>query len=144
MDMNNAAKIGEAQRRTNGRAVGTLYRRIRPTEDGGKTQRAEIRFDDVAGCLRMPTGGSSRQTILVADGANIRTRLFSAREAARLMGVPDSYKLPSNYNEAYGLMADGVVVDVVAWLARHIVEPVLANAPLEPLVRPQTAETVAG
>ena len=44
--------------------VGGLYRRIR---DG--VQRAEVRFDGVAGCLRVPTGGSSREMIVIVDGA---------------------------------------------------------------------------
>jgi DNA (cytosine-5)-methyltransferase 1 len=42
------------------------------------------------------------------------------------MGVPDTYKLPANYNEAYHLTGDGVVVPVVRHLAEHIFEPVLA------------------
>src|SRR5262249_41989427 len=43
-------------------AVGTVYRRTR----NGR-QRAEVRFDGIAGCLRTPAGGSSRQTVLVVD-----------------------------------------------------------------------------
>ena len=41
------------------------------------------------------------------------------------MGLPDAYKLPSNYKEAHGLMADGVVVPVVRHLAAHILERLL-------------------
>jgi DNA (cytosine-5)-methyltransferase 1 len=44
------------------------------------------------------------------------------------MGLPDDYKLPSNYNEAYHLTGDGVVVDVVRHLAEHIFEPLLLEA----------------
>lgn len=36
------------------------------------------------------------------------------------MGLPDSYKLPENYNEAYHLTGDGVVVPVVRHLARNL------------------------
>ena len=43
------------------------------------------------------------------------------------MGLPDSYRLPENYNEAYHLTGDGVAVDVVRHLARHILEPLLAE-----------------
>jgi len=50
---------------------------------------------------------------------------LSPREASRLMGLPDSYKLPENYNEAYHLSGDGVVVPVVRFLAAHILEPLL-------------------
>lgn len=99
--------------------VGCVYRRTR-TEGGKKMQRAEIRFDDVAGCLRTPSGGSSRQVIVVVDGSRVRSRLISARETARLMGLDDSYKLPKNYNEAYHLTGDGVAVPVVRHLAQHV------------------------
>jgi DNA (cytosine-5)-methyltransferase 1 len=118
------AKV-EAAKRAGKRRIGGIYRRIRPAADGTKVQRAEIRFDDIAGCLRVPTGGSSRQTIVIVEGASVRSRLLSPREAARLMGLPDDYRLPGNYNDAYGLMGDGVVVPVVRHLAEHILEPVL-------------------
>ena len=85
------------------RIVGTVYRRVRPNEDGIKVQRAEIRFDQISGCLRTPIGGSSRQTLVIVEGREIRSRLLSPREAARLMGVPDDYPVPENYNEAYHL-----------------------------------------
>ena len=52
-------------------------------------------------------------------------RLISSRETARLMGLPDDYVLPENYNEAYHLTGDGVVVPVVRHLAEHIFEPIL-------------------
>ena len=87
--------------------------------------RAEVRFDDVAGCLRTPAGGSSRQTIVVIDGDRVRSRLLCTREAARLMGLPDGYRLPKAYNEAYHLVGDGVAVPVVRYLAQHLFEPIL-------------------
>ena len=102
------------------RVVGTVYRRVRPNEDGVKVQRAEIRFDQISGCLRTPVGGSSRQTVVVVEGRKIRSRLLSPREAARLMGVPEDYPLPRNYNEAYHLFGDGLAVPVVAWLSKHL------------------------
>jgi DNA (cytosine-5)-methyltransferase 1 len=89
----------------------------------GRGVRAEVRFDDVAGCLRTPAGGSSRQTIIVVDGNVVRSRLISSRETARLMGLPETYKLPKGYNEAYHLMGDGVAVPVVRFLAHHLLEP---------------------
>ncbi|MEX2473643.1 DNA cytosine methyltransferase, partial [Marinobacter sp.] len=90
--------------------VGTIYKRTRPDGKGGRIQRAEVRFDDVAGCLRTPAGGSSRQVIMVVERDSIRSRLLSTREAARLMGLPDTYKLPEKYNDAYRLAGDGVAV----------------------------------
>lgn len=123
----NQAKV-EAAKRAGRRIVGGVYRRTRLDEAGLKVQRAEVRFDDVAGCLRTPAGGSSRQIILVVDGPLVRSRLISSRETARLMGLEDSYRLPRNYNEAYHLTGDGVAVPVVRYLAQHVFEPVLGEA----------------
>jgi DNA (cytosine-5)-methyltransferase 1 len=123
----NKAKVAAAMR-AGRRMVGGVYKRTRLNEKGVKVQRAEVRFDDVSGCLRTPAGGSSRQLILVIDGKKVRSRLISARETARLMGLPEDYKLPKNYNEAYHLTGDGVVVDVVRHLAQHIFEPLVAEA----------------
>lgn len=108
------------------RMVGGIYKRTRSDGKGVRAQRAEIRFDDVAGCLRTPTGGSSRQSVMIIEDNKVRSRLLSPREAARLMGLPDSYRLPENYNEAYHLAGDGVVVPVVHFLSAHILEPLLA------------------
>jgi DNA (cytosine-5)-methyltransferase 1 len=123
----NLAKV-DAARRAGRRVVGGVYRRTRLDEAGRKVQRAEVRFDDVAGCLRTPAGGSSRQVILVVDGLRVRSRLISSRETARLMGLDDTYRLPRNYNEAYHLTGDGVAAPVVRYLAKHIFEPVLGDA----------------
>jgi DNA (cytosine-5)-methyltransferase 1 len=108
-----------------GREVGALNRRTRPLPGGGRTQRAEVRFDGLAGCLRTPAGGSSRQSILVVENGRSRARLLSAREAARLMGLPDTYALPASYNESYHLLGDGVAAPVVRHLARHWMQPLL-------------------
>lgn len=105
------------------RKVGGVYRR---TRDG--QQRAEIRFDDIAGCLRTPSGGSSRQTIMLVEDGKVKSRLLSPREAARLMGLPEEYKLPERYNDAYHVCGDGVAVPVVHHLAQHLIEPILDDA----------------
>ena len=122
----NLSKIEDA--RSKGRSMaGAIYKRTRFDEDGFKVQRAEIRFDDVAGCLRTPAGGSSRQIIMIVNGKSVKSRLISSRETARLMGLPDEYELPRNYNEAYHLTGDGVAVPVVRHLAENIFEPLLAH-----------------
>jgi DNA (cytosine-5)-methyltransferase 1 len=123
MSERNLAKVEEAKS-AGRRMVGTLYRRTR-YHNGEKVQRAEARFDDVAGCLRTPAGGSSRQFVLIVEKGRVRSRLISSRETARLMGLSESYALPPNYNEAYHLTGDGVVVHVVRHIARHILEPIL-------------------
>lgn len=122
----NRAKV-DAAKKSSKTMVGGIYKRTRHDEYKRKVQRAEIRFDDVAGCLRTPAGGSSRQLILVVQGDKVRSRLISSRETARLMGLPDEYKLPQNYNEAYHLTGDGVVVPVVRHLAQHLFEQILGG-----------------
>jgi DNA (cytosine-5)-methyltransferase 1 len=126
----NRRKILQAQKL--GRlTVGALYRRTREGE-----QRAEVRFDGVSGCLRTPGGGSSRQTIMVVNGNRVRSRLLSPREAARLMGLEDSYVLPTRYNDAYHLAGDGVVVPVVSHLTKHVFNAVIeANRAVQPLAK---------
>ena len=89
----NRAKVEDAKK-TGRRMVGAIYKRTRKNKNGFKVQRAEIRFDNLAGCLRTPAGGSSRQLIMIVDGENIKSRLISSRETARLMGLPDEYKIP--------------------------------------------------
>lgn len=120
----NLEKVREAKR-SGRKMVGTVYKRTRRDETGRKVQRAEVRFDDIAGCLRTPAGGSSRQLIIVVEGRKVRSRLISTRETARLMGLPENYVLPDKYNEAYHLTGDGVVVPVVSYLAKNIFEPVI-------------------
>jgi DNA (cytosine-5)-methyltransferase 1 len=120
----NRRKVEDAKR-SGRRTVGSIYRRTRPDERGLSRHRAEVRFDDVAGCLRTPAGGSSRQTILVVEGKSVRSRLLSPREAARLMGLEDDYVLPERYNDAYHVCGDGVCVPVVRHIAACILEPIL-------------------
>jgi len=105
--------------------VGTIYKRGRPDVSGTTVQRAEARFDGIAGCLRTPGGGSSRQTLIRVEKSKIQTRLITAREAARLMGLPESYKLPERYNDAYHLLGDGVVVPVVEKLNTDLLLPII-------------------
>jgi DNA (cytosine-5)-methyltransferase 1 len=115
----------EAAKHLGTKIIGTIYRRTRPDEHGVKRQRAEVRFDDIAGCLRTPAGGSSRQTIMIIEGEDVRSRLLSPREAVALMGLPDTYVLPVRYNDAYRLAGDGVAVPVVRHLAASVFEPTL-------------------
>lgn len=124
----NKAKVSAAKKLKT-RVVGGVYKRTRLDPDGMKRQRAEVRFDNVAGCLRTPAGGSSRQTILIVESESVRSRLLSPREAARLMGLDDSYVLPARYNDAYHVAGDGVCVPVVRYLAENILEPIIENNP---------------
>jgi DNA (cytosine-5)-methyltransferase 1 len=120
------SKVAEAKDKGR-KIVGTIYKRTRRNEFDKKVQRAEVRFDDISGCLRTPGGGSSRQTVIVVEGELVRTRLLSAREAARLMGLSDSYILPVRYNDAYHLAGDGLVVPVVKFLAENLLLSLLGG-----------------
>jgi DNA (cytosine-5)-methyltransferase 1 len=116
----------EALRNSPARSVGAAFRRMRE-ECGGRTPRIEARFDGLSGCLRTPSGGSSRQFIFVAGGGRIDSRLMTPREAARAMGLPDDYRLPARTQDALKLIGDGVCPQAVGWLARHVIEKALAR-----------------
>lgn len=109
--------------RDSGREYATGYRRTR----GGR-QVLELRCDGIAGCLRTPAGGSSRQYIVRRDGERLHARLLTARETARLMGAPDDFKLPGAYNDAYFAMGDAVVVPVVHFLSESVLKELVDHA----------------
>ena len=113
--------------KTGERRAGAGFRRMRIV-DGVRMQRFEARFDGLAGCLRTPAGGSSRQILVTIRDGEARTRLMSPAEAARLMGLPEDYILPEGANAALKLCGDGVSVPVVRWLAETVLEPALAGA----------------
>jgi DNA (cytosine-5)-methyltransferase 1 len=113
-------KLDRAKAR-NERTIGTVFRRMR-TENGVKVQRSEIRFDGWAGCLRTPGGGSSKQFVVVVDGMSVRIRTLTSRESARLMGLPDTYVLPTRTTASLHVTGDGVVVPVVDFIRSNIIE----------------------
>lgn len=96
----------------------TMYRRVR---DG--QQRAELRKDDIAGCLRTAKGGSSRQMIVRSGKGDIQMRVMTPREYARLQGVPDTYPIPKTVNQALTGFGDAVCVPVIQWIAEQILNP---------------------
>lgn len=91
--------------------IATGYRRTRNSK-----QYLELRFDGLAGCLRTPEGGSSKQFLVVKKDGDLHARLLSPREAARLMGTPDSYILPDTYNDGYKAMGDAVALPVATFV----------------------------
>lgn len=108
--------------------IGTGYKRTRPGPDKKRRQRLELRFDDVAGCLRTPEGGSSRQMVVIVERGAVRSRLMTVKECARLMGAPDGFRLPGSYNDGYRALGDAVAVPVTRWLARHILAPLVSRS----------------
>lgn len=108
------------QELANGFKVAAGYKRTR----NGR-QVLELRFDQVAGCLRTPNGGSSRQVLVLKKEGRLVTRLLSVRETARLMGAPESYSIPGTYNDGYKAMGDAVAVPVVRHLAKGLLLPIM-------------------
>lgn len=100
----------------------TAFRRVRH----GKSM-AELRNDDIAGCLRTPRGGSGRQIVLKAGQGRYQVRLLTARECARLQGVPDSYVINVPLNQALFGFGDAVCVPAVEWIAQHYLTPLAAS-----------------
>jgi DNA (cytosine-5)-methyltransferase 1 len=126
MSADNRAKIAAAQA-SRTPLVASVSRRTR-AENDTSVQRFEPRFDGLAGCLLTPAGGASYPRMIVVDGASIRSRLLAPREAARLMGLPDRYQLPTRYRDAMQIIGDGVAIPVVAHLAECLVAPILSAA----------------
>lgn len=93
----------------------TMYRRMRSAH-----QRAEVRNDDVSGCLRTAGGGSARQMLVRAGGGRIRMRHMTSREYARLQGAPDSYPIEVPEVEALTGFGDAVCVPLVSWIAQNV------------------------
>lgn len=112
-----------AKLESSGLSYVTGYRRTR----NGK-QVLELRCDGIAGCLRTPAGGSSRQYLIHKVGQGLHARLLTVREVARLMGAPDSFKLPGTYNDGYFAMGDAVAVPVVRHLSHHILRGLVEAA----------------
>ncbi|MFN7019422.1 MAG: DNA cytosine methyltransferase [Fimbriimonadales bacterium] len=100
----------------------TFYRRRRV--DG---QRAEVRTDDIAGCLRTAVGGSGKQFLVRAGRGQIRMRTMTAREYARLQGVPDEYPIHASENRALTAFGDAVCVPVIRWIARYALTPLIQS-----------------
>jgi DNA (cytosine-5)-methyltransferase 1 len=96
----------------------TFFRRRRAT-----AQRAEVRHDDIAGCLRTAVGGSGKQFLLQLGHGSIKMRTMTPREYARLQGVPDHFPIKANGVQALTGFGDAVCVPAITWIAQHILNP---------------------
>ncbi len=114
-DKDNVLKLIPANHRERIDAVEDItvtgYRRTRHGR-----QCLELRFDGLAGCLRTPEGGSSKQFLIVKRSGQLHARLLTPREAARLMGAPDTYILPPTCNDGYKAMGDAVALPVATFV----------------------------
>lgn len=104
----------QAKLHANDTVYATGYRRMR-----NGTQQLELRFDEIAGCLRMPEGGSSKQYLVVKKNGQTHACLLTVCEAARLVGTPDSFVLPCSYNDGYKAMGDAVAAPVAQFIGER-------------------------
>ena len=65
--------------------------------------------------------------ILVSQGEGKRPRRLTPRECARLMGFPDSFKIPVSDTQAYRQFGNSVVVPVMCEVARILVPKIVEN-----------------
>jgi DNA (cytosine-5)-methyltransferase 1 len=101
---------------------GTVYRRVRYGQS-----MAELRADDIAGCLRTPRGGSSRQILFEAGQGRYRARFMTPREYARLQGVRDRYPITVPTNQALFGFGDAVCVPAITWIAEKYLNVVVTQ-----------------
>jgi DNA (cytosine-5)-methyltransferase 1 len=64
--------------------------------------------------------------ILIDRGGNKRPRRLTPRECARLMGFPDSFKIPVSDTQAYKQFGNSVVMPVMKEVARLMKPSILA------------------
>ena len=100
----------------------TFFRRRREGQ-----QRAEVRDDDLSGCLRTAVGGSGKQFLIRAGKDSVRMRVMTPREYARLQGVPDEYPITVNGVKALTGFGDAVCVPAISWIAEYILNPLAEN-----------------
>jgi DNA (cytosine-5)-methyltransferase 1 len=103
-------------------AYRTFFRRRREGQ-----QRAEVRDDDLSGCLRTAVGGSGKQFLIRAGEGDIKMRAMTPREYARLQGVPDEYPITTNGVQALTAFGDAVCVPAISWIAKQVLNPLAEN-----------------
>lgn len=99
----------------------TVYKRVRPAGC-----RAELRSDGLAGCLRTPRGGSSKQFLVEACQGAWNVRNLTSREYARLQGVPETFAIKVPENQALFGFGDAVCVPAVEWIVKNCIDTYLA------------------
>ncbi|MDD5369724.1 MAG: DNA (cytosine-5-)-methyltransferase [Anaerolineaceae bacterium] len=103
-------------------AYRTFYRRRR-----NGMQRAEVRNDELAGCLRTAVGGSGKQFVIKAGFGRVQMRTMTPREYARLQGVPDRYPINVNGVQALTGFGDAVCVPVITWIGKNVLNRLVEN-----------------
>ena len=105
----------------------TVFRRTR-IKNGIKKSTAELRTDNLAGCLRTAKGGSAKQILVQVGKGEINIRLINALEAARLMGAP-TFKISKDIslNDYLYAFGDGVCSSVIEWIDKNYLTPIFEN-----------------
>lgn len=106
------------------RGDATVYRTFFRRRRNGE-QKAEVREDNVAGCLRTAVGGSGKQFLIEAGRGRVRMRAMTPREYARLQGVPDRCPIRVNGVQALTGFGDAVCVPVITWIAQNVLRTVI-------------------
>ncbi len=109
----------------------TFFRRRRKGQ-----QRAEVRHDDLSGCLRTAVGGSGKQFLIEAGNGSVKMRAMTPREYARLQGVPDNFPIKVGGVQALTGFGDAVCVPVISWIAQYVLNS-LVQKHLRPHVQPE-------
>ncbi len=66
--------------------------------------------------------------ILLAQGKGKRPRKLTPRECARLMGFPDTFKIPVSDTQAYRQFGNSVVMPVIRAVAKTILPHIVSSA----------------
>lgn len=99
---------------------------------GVREQIFNLRFDDLASCLRTPRGGSSTQFIVRVRDGRVQIRRILGIESARLQGVclPSSspeFKVADVENDALYAFGDAVCVPAVRWVFENSIEALVSG-----------------
>lgn len=114
----------------------TAFRRMR-----AGLPRWEVRADDIAGCLRTSSGGSSRQAVVELGFGDVRARWMTPHEYAKLMGA-ESYEFSGlSVGDVLTGFGDAVCVPVVRWIGEAYLQPLFA---VDVEKRPSLEEAVCG
>lgn len=135
----NHQPIADRMRTGEGVSYAAAFRRVRAIGKGKDAQKrsvVELRDDGLAGCLRLPKGGSARQMLLRAGRGEARVCYLTPEECASLQGVEPSRLpgAPGAFRAADLLtgLGDAVCVPAVAWVLHNFV---LDFAPSDPIAR---------
>lgn len=93
-------------------------RSIRNKKKGNGFRHYLLDLDGVANTLTSRYGKDGRENLIPQKNKN--PRMLSPRECARLMGFPESFKLPETKTPAYRQFGNSVCVPIISILAKEL------------------------